>query len=165
MESKNNVFDVLVAGKKVGEAFDVNPVVINDDFTCKECLLNLKEDLPLTETEVELIDKCINVVSSKDDDDVVFGPEEVCDLGDLAQSYPSHMNEILACSHHITESIDFDGEIPFGIYGVLASSYAELGNVLEAAMKIGNIENIKDFSQFEDFEDCEEIISDDEFQE
>lgn len=153
MESQQVMFDVLVAGNKVGEAFDVNPIFVEDDSTCKELLIRIKHELPLKDTEIALIDTCITVVSAKDDDDVLFGPGEICELGELAKTYPSHVKEILACSHHISESVDCEGDLPDGIFAGLASAHAALGDLLEAALKAGNINNYEEF---------EEIISDDE---
>lgn len=156
MESQQAMFDVLVSGNKVGEAFDINPISIEDDSTCKQFLTRIKHELPLKETEIELINTCITVVSAKDDDDVLFGPREICELGELAKAYPSHVKEILACSHHISESVDCDGDLPDGIFAALAAGHAALAHVLEAALKAGDINNYQDFEEFE------EIISDDE---
>lgn len=153
MEAEQVTFDVLVAGNKVGDAFDANPIVIYDDSTCKEYLLRIKAELNLNQTQLELIDTCISVVSAQIDDEVTFGPGEIYALGELGELYPSHVKEILACSHHISESVDCEGDLPDGIYASLAAAHGALGDILEAALKAGDIKNYEEF---------EEIISDDD---
>lgn len=150
-------FDVLRAGKKVGEAINNNPVTVDTDDQCKTQLEQIKLNLPVPHCtdEINLLDKCIAVVSAKDGDDVVFGPAEILALGKLAERYPSLTKEILACSHHLTESVDCDGDLPDGIFLAAADAHGALAAVLNAALQIGSIENFAD-------EDFEEELSDEE---
>lgn len=140
-QQDNNIFDVLVSGKKVGEAFDVNPIFIENDAVCKDYLLRLKNELPLNKSELELIDSCLAVVSAKDDDIVPFGPGEIYSLGKLAESNPSYVKEILACSHFLTDSVDYEGDLPKDIFLSLARAHGALADLLQSGLDIGPIEN------------------------
>ena len=141
------IFDVLEQGKKIGEFFDINPIEIDDDETCELYLLRIKNELPLKEKDVELIDRCLSAVLAKVDDDISFGPEEIVLLGTLAMSYPSHAHEILACSLHITESLDCEIDVPPGLFASLALAHGALGDVYAKGLAIGDI------SKYEEFED------------
>lgn len=139
MAAQSGTFDILVNGKKRGFAYDSNPVVINTDHECKECLLRLKSTLDLSNDELELIDTCINVVSSKDGDEVLFGPGEIVLLSLLAEANPSKAPEIMACSHHLSESVDCDGDLPPGIFAGAADAHAALAALMDEALKSGPI--------------------------
>lgn len=158
MESKSDTFDVMIKGEKKGQAFDVNPVEVTTDAQCKDLLEKLKKKLSLTDSQLSLVDLCISVVSANDGDDVHFGPGEVVALSELAQSHPDCATEIMACTHHITESVDCDGELPPNIYLEAALAYGELSNVMSAALKAGPISQDTEVAD----EDFEEEISDEE---
>ena len=163
-QNDNTVFDILISGQKVGEAFDVNPVYIENDTICKEYLLRLKDQLPLTESELKLLDSCLTVVSANDDDNVPFGLGEIFSLGNLAETYPSHAKEILACSHHISESIDYEGDLPDGIFLSLACAHAALGDLFQSGLKAGPIENYQNDDDDDDEDgDFDITDSDEEF--
>jgi len=157
-EGESDIFDVLINGKKVAEAFDANPLYIETDDSCREYLLSIKEDLPLTKSEIDLIDQSLLTLSANNGDDVVFGPVEIIEFGSLAEKYPSHTSEILACSHYLTESVDCEGEIPQGIFVTLAQAHGALANMLSFGLKAGDAFNFND----EDDDEFEEEISDDE---
>lgn len=160
MSSESAIFDVMVKGEKKCQAFDVNPVVISTDEQCKFLLEQLKNKLTLTDSQASLLDLCLAVVSAQDGDNVEFGPGEIVGLSELAQCYPDSATEIMACSHHLTESVDCDGELPSNIYLEAALAYGELSNIMSAALKAGPISqdtNIPD----EDFE--EELTDDDDY--
>lgn len=150
-----DTFDVLVGGVKKGEAMNKNPVVIGSDISCCAQLRVLDSTLPLTPGEKELIAQCMAVVSAKEGEDVSFGPMEILALGDMAQKYPTHTNEIIACSNHLSNSIEFDGDIPAEFYLQALGAHGTLADILSSAMKAGPISTYKD-------EDFEEDITDEE---
>jgi hypothetical protein len=153
MEETQTSFDIMVNGKKVGETFDFNPIVIETDDSCREFFLDIKENLPLSESEIELIDGCMEVLLANIDDDVLFGPKEILELESLAEKYPSHTSKILACSHYLMESVDCDGEIPQGIFAELARAHGALGDLFFKGLKAGDALG---------YSDEEEEITDDE---
>ena len=145
-KTQRTTFDVLVKGNKKGEAFDVNPVVINTDSECKECLQKLKSELNLSAQHLTLIDNCIAVVSANDGDDVVFGISEIVELSQLSETYPSKVTEIMACSHHLTSSIDFEGDVPNEVFGLALSGHRDLAAAMMKALNFGSLttDNVPD---------------------
>lgn len=131
--------DVLVGTEKKGVAFDVNPVEVSTDAQCKELLLKLGRKLKLTSEQRDLLDQCITVVSAKDGDDVSFGPGEIFGLSELAVANPTFAPELMACSQHLSESVDCEGELPPDIFLQAAAAYGSLSNVMAAALKSGPI--------------------------
>ena len=162
MEGEVQTFDVLVKGNKVGFAYDVNPLVIERDEECKSYLEALKKELDFSDEEKSLIDVCLAVVSAKDGDDVTFGPVEIVALGDLAGKYPSKMKEIMACSHHLTQSTECSGDLPSGFYAIAADAHGALAEIMSSALKIGSIINVPNDDVSDD--DFEEDISDEDFE-
>lgn len=149
----NGTFDIMMGGEKVGWTYDGTPNTINSDKECRECLMGLRSNLPLTSDEIELMDRCISVVSTESGNDVVFGPVEIIALGDLAQKYPTNASDIIACSHHINESIEYEGDLPEGVFLGAAMAHAALGDAYVMALS-----GVPDDSD----EEFEESISDDE---
>lgn len=148
----DGTFDIMMDGSKVGWTYDGVPPTINTDVECRQCLSDLRSSLPLTTEEIELIDQCISVVSSANGDDVAFGPVEIVALGDLARKYPARSSDIIACSHHINESIDYEGELPAEALLGAAMAHAALGDAYIMALQ-----GVPD-----DDEEFEEPISDDD---
>lgn len=124
-----NEASIEVGGKNVGGLSE--SLVINNDEECLKYLNSFKETLSLTESEKQLIDKCINVLTSKIGTNVTenFGPCEICELYGLSSNYLDKSNEILACAKFLIESVDFEGELPEGIYLEMASLHGMLGNM------------------------------------
>lgn len=143
--TEKTTFDIEVAGKKTGEAFDVNPVVIETDEQCKVVLLKLKQFLSLTEQETALLDSCLVTVSAEVGDDISFGPKEILELSILAQKYPDSATEIVACSQHLCASVECDGDLPPNIFAMMASAHGSLA----AALGNGN-DNEDDLSDESD---------------
>jgi len=85
---------------------------IDNDIDCEKHLHILKHELKLSEEEKLLLDKCLAVVTSTDGDDIEFGPFEIVELTDLAFKHTHRGAEIFACLHHLSESIEFDGDLP-----------------------------------------------------
>lgn len=157
----SNVLDILKNGEKVGESYDSNPVIIDNDSECLECLNTLKKTLKLDADDLSLIDKCISVVTSKEGEDILFGPGEIIALSNLAAKFPDKATQLMACSHHLSESIEFEGELPPNIYLKTANAFGSLSTLLSAALTCGPItSNNKDFD--DDDEDEDENDSDDE---
>lgn len=161
MSYESTTFDVMVKGEKKGEAFDVNPIYVSTDEQCKARLETLKSKLTLTDSQVSLLDLCLAVVSAKDGDTVAFGPGEIIALSELAQSHPDSAAEIMACSHHLTASVDYDGELPPNIYLEAALAYGELSNIMSAALKSVPISQDTDIPD----DDSEEELTDDDEEE
>jgi hypothetical protein len=160
MDTQVETLDILAAGKKIGEAFDRNPVSVNTDDECKNLLMKLKADLKLSSDELGLLDSCIAVVSAEDGDDVIFGPGEIVQLALFAENHPDHVTEIMACSHHLSESVDCDGDLPPGIYLSAAGAYGSLSDIMTRALKSGSITS--DYNPDDD-SITEESISDDDY--
>lgn len=108
MNFENFRLDLMMSGEKIGEATIVNPLVILDDTKCEEVLLLIKNSLPLNEKEISLINTCLDVVLAEAETDVMFGPQEILGLANLAVKYPDLSNEILACSEHINHTLHIE---------------------------------------------------------
>lgn len=91
---------------------DVLPFDVNTDAECHLYLDELKRDMILTDDEKELLEKCLSVVTSNDGDDIQFGPGEIIELSMMATLHPDKAHKIMACSHHLSESVEYFGEIP-----------------------------------------------------
>jgi len=159
---QRETFDVLVDGMKKGEAYDVNPIVINSDIECKQCLETLKKTLILSKEELKLLDSCLAVVSAKDGDSVPFGPGEIISLSELAIKHQDKLNEIMACSHHLSESIDCEGDLPPNIFISTAEVYGALSDILAAGLKAGSITQEYSIPLEDQDDDFEEELSDNE---
>jgi hypothetical protein len=153
LSETNGTIDIMMDDAKVGWTYDGIPDTIHTDEECRKCLSDIRSTLPLTSDEYKLVDQCISVVSAENGDDVVFGPIEILALGDLAKKYPERSSDIIACSHHISESIEWEGMIPDGAFLGAARAHAALGDALEMALK-----GVPDDSD----EEFEEPISDDD---
>lgn len=130
MSTENKTFDIIVNGEKKGIAYDSNPITVDTDEQCKIMLTNLRDKLKLSAEQLQLIEQCISVTLAGSGEDIPFGPGEIVDLSLLAMSFPESANEIMACSHHLCESMDCDGELPIGIFSNLAQAHGFLGNAL-----------------------------------
>lgn len=160
-EEEQAVFDIMNNGKKTGIAFNVNPVVVTSDDECCTLLTKFMQDHPdLSTDEKQLLTNCIGVTKASDDDDVSFGPAEILFLSQLAQTYPEHANDLVACSHFLTNNVDCEGELPPGLFLGLADAHGELSNMLTEALKMGD--NIPELEDDVDDEDFEEPIDNDE---
>lgn len=131
----SGTIDIMVNSEKVGWCHDGVPDTIHTDEECRNCLQNLRSTLKLECEEIELVDQCIAVVSATCGDDVVFGPCEILALGQLAQAHPSRASDIIACSHHITESIEWEGELPSSAFLNAAQAYTAMGEALTQALQ------------------------------
>lgn len=110
-ETYPETFDVLDDnGCKVGDAFNYNTLEIETDEECKTFLEKFRKELTLNEEEQSLIDTCIKVVEASCDDDVTFGPLEICQFQNMANNHPTHVKEIMACLKHINDSIEYQGD-------------------------------------------------------
>lgn len=156
-EDSSTIVDIKIGDEKVGWTYDGTPPTINSDQECKLCLDRLKSDLPLTPKENKLIDQCIAVVSAEEGDDVVFGPYEILKLAQMALKYRVRGNDIMGCSHHLVESLDFEGILPEGGYLGAAEAHLALGDALTMAMEDSE-EDYTDSSEelFEDESDSSE---------
>ena len=135
MDPDKIIFDILNNGNKVSEVEDYNPITIDSESECCEILTRIKDELYLTDSELELLQNCQNVLSAKTDDDITFSISDLLDLEILAQNHPTHSNEILACSQFIMECVEFCGEIPNDFYLRAAEAHGVLGDMLCNAMK------------------------------
>lgn len=159
-------FDIFVAGEKKGETFDSNPITVESDLECKQMLEHLKTLLDLNGTDLDLIDRCINVVSAKDGDEVIFGPKEIVSLARLAKANPTYAKEVLACSHHLSESVDCDGDLPPGFFLAAAEAYGAMGDIMEAALRLGPIQegvvpSFNDDDYDDDDDEFEQLLDED----
>lgn len=123
------MLDIFVGGEKQREVHDRNPVLITTDRDCERTLLKLKNALSLTNEESQLIDRCLATTCAKVGDDIPFGPGEIFELAQLAMANPDYTNEIMACSEHLSLSLDCDGDLPDNIFLMLADAHAELCNI------------------------------------
>lgn len=161
MDTQVETLDIFAAGKKVGEAFDRNPVVVDTDDECRALLMKLKAELKLSSDELGLLDSCIAVVSAEDGDDVIFGPGEIIQLALFAESHPNYATEIMACSHHLSESVDCEGDLPPGIYLTAAGAYGSLSDIMTNALKLGPV--TEDYVPNDDDSITEESVTDDDY--
>lgn len=142
-----------------GEPLDLdNPIVINNDSECLSCLQELKKKMDLTEKEVNLLDFCVKVLSSDIGSQVAFGLMEILGLGELALKHPEFGNEIIACSHHLVHSLDFEGEenLPSSFYSKAVDAYEALGDILTKTIRKENLilnNNYEDSDEEHDTDD------------
>lgn len=162
MESESGTFDIMVKGEKTGIAFDVNPVDIKTDEECKTMIEALRKKLVLTKADESLLECCLSVLSAKDGDDIHFGPGEIIGLSELAQRNPSVAHEIMACSTHLSESVDCEGELPPNFYLQAALAYGGLSNIMAAALNAGPISENTTYKDSDDEEITEEEITEEE---
>lgn len=133
IDTTPRTFDILVAGEKKGEAFNINPVVIESDTQCKEYLENLLKSLTLTAEESTFLTKCISVLTSENGQEVDFGPADIITFAVLAEKYSEKSTEIMACSQYLTESIDCYCDMPPNIFLLAANAHAGLADLLVPA--------------------------------
>jgi hypothetical protein len=148
--------DRINAGEN--KSSEMTTVVINTDDECRECLENLRATMILSEEHIALLDACILVVSAKDDDNLLFGPPEIMGLFELAMAYPTRSNEITACTHHLVESIECDGDFPPDSHLVFEATQTALSNMMSVITSDGT--NLPTLNA--DDEISEESITDDE---
>jgi hypothetical protein len=123
-------FDILVGLDKKGVAHDSNPIVVTTDEQCRILLNDLKNKISFTKKELKFINNCIKIVSSTDGDDIQFGPMDIVRFSSLANKYINESYEIMACAHHITESVDFEGDLPPDMNLQAALAFASLSDVM-----------------------------------
>jgi hypothetical protein len=90
-------------GKKVDKIPDVNPIRYKTTLECVSSLNKLKLELPLTNRESKLIDKCIEALHTPDETIVDFGYWDINLLQKLSKKY-QQSDEILACAHFLREN-------------------------------------------------------------
>jgi hypothetical protein len=163
MEDEPQTFDVMDNCGKKGTAFNVNPIIIDTDSQCEEMLMKLISSMKLSHDETLLLKSCISVVTSNDGDTVSFGPREILDLASLCQRNPKFSTEISACSHHLAESIDYQGEIPNGFFLETSIAYNELSEIMAAALQSGPITSSSFFEDEDDYL-CEDGEDKDDYQ-
>lgn len=121
--------DILSDGVKVGEVPDSLPEYFEDDGECIAFLKELKNLLGLPAKYSQTIDNCVAVLTEKLDEEVQFGPVEILQLAELAFRYPHHGTKIMSAVHYLSNSVEFFGELPEGIYAQLGGIYALLGSL------------------------------------
>lgn len=127
-------FDIMVGSDKKGVAHDSNPIVVTTDEQCKNLLEDLKTKLSFSVKELKFINNCIKIVCAKDGDTIKFGPMDVLRFSSLSHKYIDYSNEIMACAHHISESIDFEGDLPPDMNLHAATAFASLSDVMMNGM-------------------------------
>jgi len=165
-----STFDIILEGKRVGKVFNVNPICIETDKECRVVLTSLKEKTIFSESERELLDQCLLVVSASNGDDLNFGPGEIIAIGDMAQAHPEYLHELMACSTHLSDSIDYQGDIPSDILLVGGKAHLLLDRVFNAAMKMGTVSEkdgifTRNSDQVEDYDPEEPLTEDEDFEE
>lgn len=141
MAEEQKTFDILSKGEKKGVAFDKNPVFYETEEECRKNLVELKNAIKLTEDEFKLIDTCISMIDAEEEEIVNFGLDEILKLSELSMKYPDHSQTITACSHFLTNNVDFDGEVPEDIYLRLLKGKQSLSELLSSALK-NNVDDI-----------------------
>ncbi len=156
----SEIFSINHNGFKVGEVHDRNPIIINTEEECIKIFNDLKETLTLKEKEKQLIDKCIAVVNANNGENVQYGPDEIIALAALSFSHPEKSYEIMACSHFLTETVEFEGEFPADACISAANSYRELSVMMSNALQLAdqniNYDDIEDDSDSPESDDSDE---------
>jgi hypothetical protein len=128
-----DTYDIMVNGEKKGVVPKRNPVAINTDAECMALLESFKKDLPLSYDEVKLVDNAIAVIDANNNDDVNFGPIEFVQLAQMGTKHHSKTLEIMACSDHLIESMDFEVNFSGAALLGVAEAYLELDALTGAA--------------------------------
>lgn len=126
----SDTFDIFVGNEKKGIFHDTNPCIIDTDHECINTLNSLKKDLILSDSELDLVNQCIDTAKASPEDDVVFGPGEIIELGLMATRHPSKVYEIMACFHHLLYSVECEGDLPPNIFLNVASAYGSLSSLI-----------------------------------
>lgn len=150
MTVEPETLDIFHDKIKVGEAYNYNSIEIETDDECREMLESFRSNLKLTPEELNLIDVCLQTVNAKIDDDLNFGPGEFCLLANMAFNHPSHAREILACSKHFAECVDFMGDLPGDAFLRLYDSEKIFADLLAAGEQDSDDEESEEFTDEEE---------------
>lgn len=129
-DSVQGRLDVMRGDEKIGQVWDGVAPIVNSDAECVASLQRMASELPLTPKQQQLIQRCMDVINSEEGDEFVFGIREILGLSKLALAFPEHSEILIACSHHITASLEFGTEeVPDNFFAIMAKLYGTMGNI------------------------------------
>lgn len=154
--SEKSMFDIRIGEHTVGLAYDKNPIVVESDEQCREILERIKPQLTMTKIQAHVLETCIKFTEVEAGQDFEFGPIHIFEIGELAKTNPGVANELLACSHFFTESMEWEGDIPEGFFLKLALSHGSLSDIMAEGLEHGPISDSGSSSEedpltYEDF--------------
>lgn len=101
-----------------------------DDVECLAVFNRIKTELALNNSEIELIDHCIDVISQESGSEVDFDCKQLLQLAEMGDSYPTHSEEFSRCYEYLVALLNIDENEILGDDPVLLR--AELERILNS---------------------------------
>ena len=130
MAESPKLLDLLHNGVKIGDVPDSVPVAFENDKACSDFLDELKTLDGLPNKYKLTIERCQTALSSENDTEVDFGPQQILQMAELAFRYPAKGSKIMSVVQYLLGCLDFTGTLPPNIFADLGSTFGMLGSIM-----------------------------------